>query len=65
MELQAIPFTAIAEYSRIYALRDFDDFAYIIRAMDVVYMDLNQAIQKKEGDKNGSANTDAKNHNKR
>lgn len=65
MELQAIPFTAIAEYFRIYELEDFDDFAYIIRAMDNRFMELNRADHKAKGDKNASGNANAKNSNKR
>ncbi len=50
MSLQAIPFTAIAEYSRIYELDDFEDFAYIIRRMDNAFMKLSEASTKKVSD---------------
>lgn len=65
LDLQAIPFTAIAEYFRIYELQDFDEFASIIRMMDRTYIELNEATRKAEGDKNANGNTDAKNNNKR
>jgi len=64
MDLQAIPFTAIAEYFRIYELQDFDDFAGIIRMMDNKFIELNDASRDKTGGgKNGVGNTDPKNSN--
>lgn len=66
LELQAIPFTAIAEYFRIYSLQDdFEDFAYYIRVMDRTFMDTVSAEKTKEGNKNGSANANPPNPNKR
>lgn len=66
LDLQPIPFTAIAEYSRIYELRDFDDFAAIIRAMDSAFMTMDAATRSKERDKkNATDNANAKNSNKR
>ena len=68
LELQAIPFTAIAEYFRIYEIADFDDFddfAYIIRLLDNTFIDLNESASKSEGNKNGSNNANKKNRNKR
>ncbi len=38
MGLGAIPFTAIVEYSRVYELGDFDEFFYIIRALDNTFL---------------------------
>jgi hypothetical protein len=65
LDLQAIPFTAIAEYFRIYELRDFDEFAHVIRQMDLVFMDMNNETQKQGREKNdGSRNTDKKNRHK-
>ena len=60
MDLRPIPFTAIAEYSRIYELHDFDDFAEIIRFMDNIFLELQDDAAKKEGaNKNGkTAKTD-------
>lgn len=69
LEIQAIPFTAIAEYFRIYEIADFDDFndfAYIIRLMDNTFMDLNEAVNKAgEKKKDGGNNPNKKNRNKR
>jgi hypothetical protein len=53
MELGSIPFTAIAEYFKIYELSDFDDFAYIIRLMDRTFIELNEETNKSGGDKRG------------
>lgn len=65
MELQAIPFTAIAEYFRIYSLEDFDEFAYIIRLMDNTFLEQSDAVNKSEGNKNASGNANTPNNNKR
>lgn len=65
MGIGPIPFTAIAEYSRIYELSDFDEFAYIIRRMDIVFLELNATDPEKPkgGTSSASANTDKKNSN--
>lgn len=72
MTVGPIPFTAIVEYLRIYELSDFDDFAYIIRRLDSVFLELNSAAtetaapdkaSKKSGSKGASTNSDKKNHN--
>lgn len=63
MDLMAIPFTAIVEYSRIYQIGDFDDFAFTIRCMDNVYLDMNAKSQEKG--KNAGVNSNAKNNNSR
>ncbi len=54
LDLQAIPFTAIAEYSRIYELGDFDDFAWIIRLMDNVFLESSAEAMDKERNKNAN-----------
>jgi hypothetical protein len=65
MEIQHIPFTAIAEYFRIYELQDFDEFLYIIRCMDNTLLELNASKTRVEvGDRNGAANTSKTNRNK-
>lgn len=66
LDLQAIPFTAIAEYFRIYELSDFDEFAYIIRQMDNAFMDMHIASTSKttEKKKDASTNGNKKNPNK-
>jgi len=51
MGIGPIPFTAIVEYFKIYELEDFDEFAYIIRRLDNVFMDLSSA---EPADKSGS-----------
>lgn len=47
VSLSPIPFTAIAEFARIYSVEDFDDFLYIVRQMDDAYLDF-------QGKKNGN-----------
>lgn len=63
MDLSAIPFTAIAEYSRIYDIDD-EDFFYIVRMMDDEFMRLYYLRSKKKG-KNAAINSDKNNKNKR
>lgn len=68
LEISAIPFTAIAEYFRIYELEDiedFEEFAYVIRLLDNKFIELNEATNKSEGNKNASNNANKKNNNKR
>lgn len=65
LDIGAIPFTAIADYFRIYELRDFDDFIYIIRRMDYTFRELNAETAKAEGTKDASRDRNAKNHHKR
>lgn len=62
--IQAIPFTAIVEYFRIYELSDFDEFIYVIRRMDNVLIELSAASSAKpEGKKkNAGGNANSKNH---
>ena len=67
MAIGAIPFTAIVEYSRIYELSDYEDFAYIIRHLDNTFLELNAekpADKTVGGKKNASTHTDKKNSNK-
>lgn len=64
MGLQPIPFTAIAEYSKIYKIGDFDEFAHVMRVMDDTLLELSEGINK-EGRGSGNNNADAKNRNKR
>ena len=60
-----IPFTAIAEYFKIYELQDFEEFAYLIRRMDNTFLELNDSNTKKvEGKKSGATNPNKKNTNK-
>ena len=65
MEIQSIPFTAIAEYFKIYELSEFDEFVYIIRVMDNAFMEMNEDYQKSERGNNAAKHTDKKDNNKR
>lgn len=51
-----IPFTAIAEYFKIYELDDFEEFLYIIRQLDKVYLELSSENTKSEGKPSGRHN---------
>lgn len=62
LDLAAIPFTAIVDYFKIYGIGDFDEFLYVIRRMDDVFIELNSASQKAEGGK-GAGNSGATNKN--
>lgn len=45
--ISPIPFTAIAEYFKLYELEeDFDDFRYIIRKMDNAYIEASDNASK-------------------
>ncbi len=46
MAVGPIPFTAIIDYFNIYELSDFDDFSYVIRRMDKVYLESNNQESK-------------------
>ena len=50
MGIGPIPFTAIAEYARIYEVEDFDEFLYIMRVMD------NQFIKSQNGKERRTSN---------
>lgn len=49
-----IPFTAIYEYSKIYNEYEFDEFLYIIRLLDDVY--LQHRVRKENKDANSNKN---------
>jgi hypothetical protein len=57
LELTPIPFTAIAEYSRIYELEDVEEFAYLMRSMDRTFMRLSRAESMKGKNATSSAST--------
>lgn len=62
MALGPIPFTAIVEYSKLYAIEDIDEFRYVIRRMDDFLLDHeNKKASKKEA--NGSSNSNSTNKN--
>ena len=48
MGLGPIPFTAIAEYAKIYEVEDFDEFLYLIRVMDNQFIKSQNARASKE-----------------
>lgn len=48
-----IPFTAIAEYSRLYDVEDFEEFLYLIRVMDYKFLELEAKKQKAQTRDNG------------
>ena len=62
LDIQAIPFTAIVEYFRVYELDRYetlDDFLYCIRRMDDVYLEMSADSGekgKKDGGKTGKGN---------
>lgn len=59
LDLQPIPFTAIVEYSRIYPIDDFDEFAGVVRMMDDCYLQMNREVMEKERGKNGNGTGNA------
>lgn len=38
MSLAPIPFTAIAEFARVYNIEEVEDFLYYIRRLDTLYI---------------------------
>lgn len=40
MGLGPIPFTAIAEYSKLFDVEDFEEFHYLMRVMDHKFLDM-------------------------
>jgi hypothetical protein len=61
-----IPFTAIAEYFRIFELDDFMDFVYIIRKLDNTFIEINaaaaSAADKTPDGGNSATGTTSKKH---
>lgn len=51
MSLGYIPFTAIAEYAKIYNIKDFEEFHYFIKIMDYKYVGLQDGNKTKKSDK--------------
>ncbi len=64
MDIRPIPFTAIAEYFRIYELVDFDEFSDVIRRLDNAFLELAAASSKNEGGSNASGDTNKNDNNK-
>jgi len=46
VSLAPIPFTAIAEFARVYSIEDLDEFLYYIRRLDNLYMDFREKDSK-------------------
>jgi hypothetical protein len=65
MSLGPISFTAIAEYFRIYELSDFDEFAYLIRRMDSVFLELEAADKTPAPKPQGGGKSATNNPNKK
>jgi hypothetical protein len=65
-ETASIPFTSIVEYFKIYGADDsFDDFLYIMRQMDSVYIEFeNERLKKSQGKNNGSTKSSKNNSSK-
>jgi hypothetical protein len=40
MALGPIPFTAIAEYSKLFDIEDFEEFHYLMRVMDNKFLEM-------------------------
>lgn len=47
MGVGPIPFTSIVEYSKLYEVDDFEEFLYVIRAMDNTYLSLESSKSSK------------------
>lgn len=61
LDLQAIPFTAIIEYSKIFEIDD-DDFYFVIRMLDDLFLELNSqkdkpSTKKGKGKPNGTGHS--------
>lgn len=67
MGIGPIPFTAIADYFRVYSIDgDFDEFSHIIRCMDNVYLQLNaddMTAKNNKGNKSGNSDSNKTNSN--
>lgn len=47
MDILPIPFTAVVTYCQVYGIEELDDFLYIIRDLDYVYLGLVEEENKK------------------
>ena len=66
MAVGPIPFTAIVDYFNIYQLSDFDEFSYVMRRMDKIYLENNNSeLSKGKGApiNNAATKSDKKNKN--
>jgi hypothetical protein len=46
MALGPIPFTAIAEYSKLFDIEDFEEFHYLMRVMDNKFLEMESKKSK-------------------
>jgi hypothetical protein len=51
MALGPIPFTAIAEYSKLFDVEDFEEFHYLMRIMDHKFLEMKAAKAKSQSSK--------------
>ena len=52
-----IPFTAISEYSKLYDVGDFEEFLYLVRRMDKVYLEIvNKEVSSDQRRKTNTGN---------
>jgi len=49
MSVAPIPFTSISEFATIYDIDDFDDFLYLMRKLDNVYLEHHGKEERKHG----------------
>ena len=57
MTLSPIPFTSIAEFAKLKNIEDFDEFLYLMRVLDNVYLE----HHSKEEKRNAKAKSDTNN----
>jgi hypothetical protein len=60
MDIQAIPFTAVAEYCRVFDIDDLEDFLFIIRSLDKEYLRIVADEAEKKKPKAGSSDATGK-----
>lgn len=54
MALGPIPFTAIAEYSKLFDIEDFEEFHYLMRVMDNKFLEMESKKSKSSQSANKS-----------
>ena len=62
LDLQPIPFTAIAEYSRIYDIGGLDEFSSVIRKMDDAVLSFERESRKTSEKKPSASAKGSKTH---
>ena len=56
LSLSPIPFTAIIEFVNIYGVEDFEDFFYIMRKLDSIYIEVSDR-ESKNGENSKTSNS--------